>query len=139
MQTLTFRSRIDAWLAIVMLGVPAIVLASVVPTLPRGGAATAMVVGLLALALPLWVLTSTRYDLSADTLRIVSGPFRWKVPIAGITSVVRTRSAFSSPALSLQRLQLRYGDGRSIMISPTDEPAFLRALEERRAALQSSR
>jgi hypothetical protein len=138
---LTFRSKIDAWLLAVMLGVPLAILSSLVPTLGRDSAewTTVLVVGLLAAGLPLWLLANTRYVLSADTLRIFSGPFRWNVRIGEITSVTPTRSVLSSPSLSLQRLRIEYATGRSVMISPADPDAFLRALDERRrAAVQRS-
>jgi hypothetical protein len=50
--------------------------------------------------------------------------------------VVPTRNPLSSPALSLDRLRIEYGQGRAIMISPADKGPFLRALEERRMAVR---
>jgi membrane protein YdbS with pleckstrin-like domain len=134
METLTFRSRVDAWLVAVMFGVPAAVLAFVLWRVPpQGGAHAVVVVAVVVpLALPLWLVASTRYQLSDHTLRIASGPFRWTVPIAEIASITPTRNPLSSPALSLRRLEIRYGPGRSVQISPADQEGFLRALEARR-------
>lgn len=132
----TFRSRIDTWLLVVMLGAPVLVLASVLPDLPGdpAGLAAVAVVVVVSAGLPVWLLATTRYALSADTLQVTSGPFRWTVRVADITSVIPTRSMVSSPALSLHRLEIRYGRSQSIMISPDDQEAFLQALDERRRA-----
>ncbi|MBI5069393.1 MAG: PH domain-containing protein [Deltaproteobacteria bacterium] len=140
METFTFRSRVDAWLVAVTLGVPVAVLAFVLWRFPPQGSAHAVVAAavLIPLGLPLWLLASTRYQLSDDTLRIASGPFRWTVPIAEIQAIRPTRNPLSSPALSLQRLEIRYGPGRTVLISPADQDGFLRALETRRPPLPAS-
>ncbi len=60
---------------------------------------------------------------------IRSGPFRWQVPISEIEDIVQTRNPLSSPALSLDRLQVSYSNGRTIMISPADREGFIEAVE----------
>ena len=75
-----------------------------------------------------WLMLGTHYTVDRGTIRIVSGPFRWKVPIDEITSVSATRNPLSSPALSLDRLSIRYGKRRRIMISPADKAGFLKAI-----------
>ena len=55
------------------------------------------------------------------------GPFRWRVPIDAITAITPTRSALSSPALSLDRLRIEYGE-RAILVSPIYKEGFVRAL-----------
>lgn len=79
-------------------------------------------------ALMIWLLLGTHYTVDRGTIRIVSGPFRWKVPVNEITSVKATRNPMSSPALSLDRLSIRYGKRRRIMISPADRAGFLKAI-----------
>jgi membrane protein YdbS with pleckstrin-like domain len=132
----TFRSAVDTWLLAVMLGTPIVVLASVIPVLPRETAPLAVVVlvAVVSVGLPIWLLATTRYELSSDALRVVSGPFRWTVTLCDIKSITPTRSPLASPALSLRRLEIRYGVYHSIMVSPADQEGFLRALEQRRSA-----
>ena len=77
-----FRSKVDAWLLAVM-----------------------------GTALPLWILTTTHYKLDDRTLSINSGPVHWQVSLAKISAVILTRNPLSSPALSLDRLQIQYGSG----------------------------
>ena len=55
---------------------------------------------------------------------------RYKVPLAEVTAVRSTRNPLSSPALSLDRLEITYGR-RRIMISPEDKARFLKELEAR--------
>jgi hypothetical protein len=43
-----------------------------------------------------------------------------------------TRNPLSSPAMSLDRLRIEYGQGKAIMISPEPRAEFLRQLEHRR-------
>ena len=66
--------------------------------------------------------------LRPGVLRVVSGPFRWRVPIADIQSVTPTRSLWSAPALSLDRLRINYGNGRCILVSPADKQGFMEAI-----------
>ena len=89
---------------------------------------------LLGIGLPCWLLTSTRYILESVRLTIHSGPFTWQVPVSDITKMYPTRNPLSSPALSLDRLCLEYGRGKSIMISPDNKEQFIQDLEQRRAA-----
>lgn len=83
--------------------------------------------------MPLWVLTSTRYTLTATDLHVASGPFRWSVPLRDVRAVTPTRNPLSSPALSLDRLRIDYGRRRWLMISPIDKEGLVRELEARRA------
>lgn len=82
-----------------------------------------------------WVFATTGYTLGADALVIQSGPMRWTVPYAEIRSVRPTASMASAPAMSLRRLEVRYGDGQSVVISPRNRDAFVAALRRRVARL----
>lgn len=133
-----YPSKADAWL-VAVLGLAAIAsiyaAAGVAPA--TSGSEWAMLLScvVLGVALPAWLLVGTRYTLGRDTLLIVSGPFRWRIPLQGITGVTPTRNPLSSPALSLDRLRIEYAGGRkAILISPRDQQGFIRDLESRRRA-----
>ena len=85
---------------------------------------------LMVLGIFYWLLRYTYYEVQPDqqTLRIVSGPFSWRVPVAAISTIKATHNPLSSPALSLDRLQIRYGKHDSVMISPADKAGLLAAL-----------
>lgn len=134
MPTETYSSRIDVWLVVMLLGSAGFVIAVVGAALLRGEFPVLLAVPTLAIgvALPIWTLLGTRYVLADDFLRIRCGPFRWRIALAEITAMTRTRSPLASPALSLQRLRIDYGRSGKVMISPMDCAAFVRALEMRR-------
>ena len=127
-----FKSKIDTWILLLM------IVAIVFQVVAVGAAALQAndplaTTGLLLLmivvtGLMLWLLVGTHYTVERDYLRVVSGPFRWKVPLNEITSVTRTRNPLSSPALSLDRLMIRYRKRRRIIVSTTDREGFMKAI-----------
>ena len=132
-----YKSKIDTWLLVVLALSVAISLGASVLIIwctPVVAWWTLPINLLLGVGLPLWLLTSTRYILESVRLTIHSGPFTWQVLLADITKVYATRNPLSSPALSLDRICLEYGAGKSIMISPADKEHFIQDLEQRRAA-----
>jgi len=127
-----FKSKVDSWIG-VLLGV-----VIVVQILAIGSAAlqagdprmtTLMILlGIAIVGLMIWLMLGTYYVVDRGKLTVVAGPFRWKVLIDQISAVEPTRSPLSSPALSLDRLRIRYGKNRRIMISPADKAGFLKAI-----------
>ena len=127
-----FKSKIDTGIAlllgaIVVLDLVFIVILATGSESPAGktGAILTMIAVLLLMA---WLFFSTYYAVGKKVLRVVSGPFRWNIPLADIQSVPPSRSLWSGPALSLDRLKIVYGNGRRILISPADKQAFLREI-----------
>ena len=82
--------------------------------------------------LPVWILATTNYSITTNEIAIRSGPFSWKIPFRDITAVERSISRRSGPALSMDRLRVDYGQGKSILISPENKDAFLRELDASR-------
>lgn len=76
-----------------------------------------------------YTLLSTRYSVSGATLRIRCGLFfDESIDIANIVSIKEVRNAMSSPAASLDRLEIRLTSNNTILISPADRTGFLKAL-----------
>ena len=127
-----FTSRIDRWILLLLVAVIVGLFAIIVgvTVADEEPLVTLMLIGicLLAMGIVASMLVGTHYTVDGDQLRIASGPFRWKVDVASITSVEPTRNPVSSPALSLDRLRIRYGGGRSILVSPADAKGFRRAI-----------
>jgi len=127
-----FNSKIDLWMRIVLIAViigeaVAIGIAAFEaedPLVTTG----VLLLGMALVALTVWLMVGTCYIVDRGTLKVVAGPFRWRVPIEQITSVEATKSPLSSPALSLDRLRIRYSKHRRIMISPADKKGFLKAI-----------
>ena len=108
-----FKSKIDRWLlfllvAIMVFEIVVMSIAAMQTGDPRL-AVGLIVAALLIVALIGSLLIGTHYTVDGNTLHIVSGPLRWKVPIDEIQSVQATRNPLSSPALSLDRLRIDYG------------------------------
>jgi hypothetical protein len=78
--------------------------------------------------------TRTRPPGSAVTASCAKGG---RIPLGDIVEVRPTRSPLSSPALSLDRLHIRFGEGffKAAMISPADRQELLGELAAR-AGLQ---
>ncbi|WP_041720467.1 PH domain-containing protein [Alkaliphilus metalliredigens] len=72
-----------------------------------------------------WLWFGTNYGISKGILKIKCGPFKWYIPIKDIKSIKKTRNPLSSPALSIERLQIRYGYSSMILISPKDRDRFI--------------
>ncbi|MDH3350759.1 MAG: PH domain-containing protein [Gammaproteobacteria bacterium] len=127
-----FNSKIDPWAKIVLvIVIVGEALAFGIAAFEAGDPLVTtgiLLLGLLVTALIMWLILGTYYIVDRGTLRIVTGPFRWQVPIGQISSVEATRSPLSSPALSLDRLLIRYRKNRRIMISPADKAGFLKAI-----------
>ena len=127
-----FVSKVDAWLP----GVFVVVVLVQVVTLAVASAQAEDTISILSgagvllvtSALFIWLLRSTYYEVSDDTLRIVCGPFRQRILISDITAIEPTRSMLSSPALSLDRLRIRHGKNRRVLVSPADKRGFIRAV-----------
>lgn len=127
-----FKSKVDRWLIAILILAIVIDACGIIAFLRFESdpvvLTISVLVSLLVMALIASVSLGTHYTIDRNVLRIVSGPFRWKVPIDQITRVEATRSPFSSPALSLDRLRIHYGRRRRIMISPADKAGFLKAI-----------
>ena len=128
-----FVSKRDEWI-VAVLWAASLVDFAVAAWLWRGhGAAPAFVAPLLLAAgvFQLHVLYATDYTVEGDSLLVRASLFRWRIPLAAIESIEPTRNPLSSPACSLDRLLIRHGGGRRVMVSPADKEGFLRAMAQR--------
>lgn len=125
-----FKSAVDWWYYLVLIATIIVLLVAVIPTVSSGQISTLSTLGifLLSLGLPLWLLLSTNYQVSGSFLIIKSGPFSWRIRLAEVESVKPSRSALSSPALSLNHIEIRYSGGKRILVSPANKEGFLEAI-----------
>ncbi|GAB5412643.1 MAG: hypothetical protein Cons2KO_02460 [Congregibacter sp.] len=133
---MVFRSKIDLWLVALVVGAAVMVVVATIPVflepLSKSDAVTAIVTILFALlltiGLPAWMFMATDYRVEQDSCFVRCGPFKWEIPLDSITSITPTRNPLSSPALSLDRLEIRYGSGKVILLSPKDKNGFIAAV-----------
>jgi membrane protein YdbS with pleckstrin-like domain len=133
-----FRSRVDLWLVVLIVAitiVPLVILMTVQPSRADLGTRPAMIIAVASMALVLlffgWTYRTTSYTLTDDALFVRCGPLNWHVAYRDIASVERTFNPMSSAALSLRRLEIRYGKRGFVLISPPDREAFIEALRRR--------
>jgi len=130
-----FKSAVDCWFYLLGLVIPSLIFLFILST--TGNTNTQLPWGLgivasLTLGLPIWLIFSTSYVVGPQQLKVRSGPFRWSIPLADINSVTVSRSALSSPALCLNRLEIDYGRGCKLLVSPVDIDGFKAALDQTR-------
>lgn len=128
-----FRSKVDLWLVIIAVAVPIMLLEFILDGLntpDKFAELLALVIVVAVLGIFTWLYFSTRYTITGDFLLVKAGPFSWVIPIEDIVSVEPTRNPVSSPALSLDRLVIRYGQSAALLISPKDKLGFMKALKK---------
>jgi hypothetical protein len=127
-----FKSKVDRWIQVLLVIIIVGQAFAVGSAAIQAGDPLVMtgliLVMIIIAALMIWLLTGTYYTVDRGFIRIASGPFRWNIPIDKITAIEETRSPLSSPALSLDRIRIRYGKWRQVMISPADKAGFLKAI-----------
>jgi hypothetical protein len=134
MDRITFKSKVDWWLATALVASAAasaiaVVIVGVVESPVLALAISPLL--LLGVGLPMWLLRATSYTFDQTDLKVRCGPFAWRVPLHEIRAISSTRNPLSSPALSLDRLRIDFARGSSIMISPLDKEAFMQELRRR--------
>lgn len=127
-----YRSKIDFW---------ALPLLAVVPLIPAVAALlTHAPVAYLSFSIVflLYVLLvfPVSYRLLPEALEVRSGVLHWRIPYAQMRSIRPARSVLAAPALSFDRLDLRYGANGQALISPNDRQSFLADLHARAPHLQ---
>ena len=123
-----YKSKIDWWLgAILVVAMIASALAGLkaLSTDTPNAIWTAALIGGVGFILPLVGLLSTRYVIQGQQLVVRSGLFKWRIPINEISDITPSSDPVASPALSLDRLRITYGQTKSLLISPRDKDGFL--------------
>lgn len=132
-----YRSKIDIWVFAIMaicLGALAI---GMIAALAKGDMMHLVQRFFVTLGLAgflVWILIGTHYTLTARNLVVRAGPMRWTIAIDQITGVATEGGFFSlrsSPALSFDRVAVRYGDGKRLLISPADKAGFMKDIADR--------
>lgn len=129
-----YPSKVDWWLAALLVAGPVITLGAAIASFigSRGNPAGFVALAVLALIYGLLVFP-TRYAFSGDVLVVQHGQVRQRILLSDIREVYPTHNPLSSPALSIDRLHVQFGEGffQSVLISPADREAFLTELAER--------
>lgn len=141
-----FKSKVDWWLHLIFVG---FLIANVwaIVGLFFGGLGSIIIVATFTplnvfLMLPMWL--NTYYLLDENDLLIKCGLGKGtRIGISQITSIYETRNPISSPALSLDRLEVRFkaksgSFSDTIIISPKDKHGFIEQLQSMNENIETS-
>lgn len=132
-----FRSKVDAWLVAIVLGPAAALAVAMWAGVPVGrGGPGAPVIPLLAMAALVATMATTRYVVSDDMLTVWFGPIRRRRRLSELARMRASRSLESSPAWSLDRIEIATTRGFWLLVSPADRAGFVRAVASRAPHVQ---
>ena len=130
-----FHSKIDIWLLVLLLvaiALPLLILIFVSFYEPTAISIPALITIAMVFVLIVYMYVSVRYivDFSSKTLFITTGFGKHGIAIDDIVSIERTNSVLSAPALSLDRIAIKYQKQgkktlQSIVISPKKRQEFI--------------
>ena len=75
-----------------------------------------------------WTWFKTGYEVTPGYVTVQSGPIKKKIPIYEIKKISKTKNPLSAPALSLDRLEINYGQFGMALVSPKDKQKFISLL-----------
>ena len=128
-----YNSKIDLWLTILvslsLIGGSAWLI-SLEGTYTIKGFAFGFALFTLTIAMPIWFVARCHYTIGSNALEIAFGPFSWSIPFHSISQITNTSELSFSPCLSLERLKIVYGSGRTILVSPKQQAQFMQELSK---------
>jgi len=123
----TFPSKVD----VKVVALPVLVLGITTFMMVRDGIWVGVIVNLLTLALILHVFYSIRYTIDGQFLRMRVSFYKYPpIDIQKIRFIDMTNSWHSSPAASLDRMNLQCGKLGTFTVSPKDKETFVQMLLE---------
>jgi len=127
-----FPSKRDLWLGLLIWG---LMLLGAVPAFLKPGKGQLIIMSAVILFIG-WIWFGTGYEILDDQLKIRCGPFRQTIPLREMKEIKKTRSPLSAPACSLDRMEIKYGKSKRVMISPADKENFIRTIKEKCPSIQ---
>lgn len=140
-EDLIFPSKRDAWIVAVLWLIILVSAAGAIAALTMSLSIVSLLIqevmwiGIIVFCFS--ILRSTYYAIKTESLLVRTGPFKWTILFEDIEEVVPSRKAWSSAALSMDRLYIDHkSSSGGTYISPVDKQDFLKALAERASGLQ---
>ena len=121
-----YRSRIDLWLVAVFGG--SFLLPIILMILWDGPMALTFAITIPMLGFIVWLYFATKYEVLEKEIVIHAGLYKVIVPRQSITSVTPSNNVMSSPAFSIDRLEITYGQNDKVLISPKNQAQFLESI-----------
>lgn len=133
---MTFVGKKDLWIRPISVITLALLAGSAYRGIVENGLNGKSIIEGALFVLMAWVYWGTYYRLDGHHLIVRCGPLKWTINIKTIKSIAATRNPLSSPALSLDRLEINYGENRKIRISPEDKNGFAHAILQINSKIQ---
>lgn len=132
----SFRSGISWWLA----GFVIFVLGGTSLLTLKEGTWVGFVINTPILIWFIHMLLNTYYTIEAETLIITCGIFpKLRIPIKDIHHIKETWNPLSSPALSMDRLEIKYAQRKFVLISPKHKNDFIDAMLTKNSQIEVKR
>lgn len=78
-----------------------------------------------------YIFLKTKYTVTTDSLTVECGfLFNQQIKMDSISQIKETNNLISSPALSLDRLEIKFGKNGSVLVSPKKKEAFITQLQK---------
>lgn len=122
-----FKSKIDIWLVLFL----SIVFGGIAIKLVFDGVWGVLIFILFVIAFIVHMFTTTFYIIKDEKLIIKCGfLINISIPVVTIKKISETNNIMSSPALSLDRLEILYNKFDTVMISPKEKTKFIEAIQK---------
>ena len=134
MEPLRFESKVDVWLVALVVASFALPVVLAISNAMRSGwgeATLILLIGVVPPALLVGFVFRNTYYVITDEAIIANCLFRRTVPLASVISLRPTRNPLSAPALPLDRIEIVSDSAGSLLVSPKDKNAFVRAVVAR--------
>ncbi len=128
-----FKSKVDPWLAILLVPLPVVLIGAAVSVALSEGFAASLAVWIgPAVVATIYgtLLWPIQYEVHSDILVVRFGLVRKRIALADVRKVSPSRNPLSSPALSLDRIRIDYGNHGFVLVSPGDRVGFAYAIRE---------
>ncbi|AFY74378.1 Protein of unknown function (DUF1200) [Synechococcus sp. PCC 7502] len=128
-----YPSKVDGWLAAILIISPLLIMATGVFTLSvnKSAALLAIASGIFSALLTAVLVIPCRYTITDSELLIRSGILNYRLRLEDIKSVERSSNPLSAPALSLTRVKINLKQGGGRLISPLDRDRFIQEINSR--------
>lgn len=122
-----FKSKIDLWLVLFL----SVIFGGIAINMALNGVWGSLIFILLIIAFIVHIFAATFYIIEDKKLIVKCGfLITIPIPVEKIKKISETNDLMSSPALSLDRLEILYNISDTVMISPNEKTKFIEAIQK---------
>ncbi len=122
-----FKSKIDLWLVLFL----SVIFGGIAINMALNGVWGSLIFILLVIAFIVHMFATTFYIIEDKKLIVKCGfLITIPIPVEKIKKISETNDLMSSPALSLDRLEILYNISDTVMISPNEKTKFIESIQK---------